>query len=671
MLASTIKSALGSIRGTVNPADLQIVELDGQLNSNTQALTLQPITAKDMSSLNMKQICLAIVKSEEDYVSLALNNAVEFFTLLRGEKGTTVEEDFTSKLLVKLESLQQVHNILLQDLRALIAQRRLIKGIATEFINFAPFLKVYSTYISSYDSVLQYLFERESSNAKFAAFIQRQFASTGYRYNTLLEMPNHRLSQYIVYLAALQEKFEEAGDPDSAQEVKDALKQVQDTLDIVTFQVKDKVQRVAVVQIQEEVLGGSVAIVDPARYMVKQGSLSIQYRGKLMNDIKDKKFLLVLFNDMLMIVATDLLVSVKKILRMRSLTCKSVSDTSFQITDANGQSVVCVAASSLDCATWVQEITAAAEYQSKTLIGVHISDEDFEKMIQKKIPQIPLVDASTVQKAVRANREEEEKEVSRPTFASRPVGSGNRSGNATPEKRNSNESQAPFKAQPKRSNEESESSYRPIGQSPKTRPMAQPPVPIRGGRDLISTPQGVSVPKPKVVHTRNSSSPDVTALVTGGTTAKLVPRQPPPSRTAAAAKGGKPSAVGVPPRVGRAIGNSKANRQLEDEDTSSYSSGPKVSTYSNSNSSYQGYSQASDDTGSSYAQADQGYYGYDNSQYAAADESYAQGDESSYQADSSNYYAAQEESNDYQSYAKPASTYRPPAPKRANRYQEY
>eukprot|EP00475_Leptophrys_vorax_P029345 TRINITY_DN429_c0_g1_i2.p1 TRINITY_DN429_c0_g1~~TRINITY_DN429_c0_g1_i2.p1 ORF type:complete len:486 (-),score=110.22 TRINITY_DN429_c0_g1_i2:131-1588(-) len=429
MLASTFKNLRASTATVVEnfrasrAGELNIVEVDDETTSQDRQV-LQPITLKDVESMNLKQICLALVKSEEDYVQLALGSLVEFFSLLRIARLSSIDDEIIGKVMVKLESLQQVHNILLQDLKGLIAQKKLIKGMANEFIAFAPFLKVYSSYISAYESIISYFYGKESTSNKFADFVSRQQVASGFRYNTLLEIPNHRLSQYIVYLTALQSKFAETGDTDSANEAKDALKQIQGTLDIVSFQVKDKTSRVAVVTAQEEICAGTVAIVDPARYLVKQGRLNIQYRRTLLNDIKDKTFLVMLFNDMLMIVDTDILVSVRKILRLRSLTCKlnDGENRTFKITDANNQCVICEANSDADCASWVDEITKAAEYQSASLVGAHISDEDFEKMIMKKIPQIPLVDAGTVQMAIgnRDAKEEEEIKSTAPTVRKPP-----------------------------------------------------------------------------------------------------------------------------------------------------------------------------------------------------------------------------------------------------------
>jgi len=107
----------------------------------------------------------------------------------------------------------------------------------------------------------------------------------------------------------------------------------------------------------------------------------------------------------MLIISTDTAAMnpVRKILRLRSLQCTDVSETSFQITDSNGQSVVCECASKMENSTWIKAITAASEYQSSSLIGVHISDEDFEKMVLKKIAQIPLVDSNTVKREIVAD----------------------------------------------------------------------------------------------------------------------------------------------------------------------------------------------------------------------------------------------------------------------------
>jgi hypothetical protein len=263
----------------------------------------------------------------------------------------------------------------------------------------APFFKLYAVFINSHQDALEEYRKLASENSKFCKFTREHFDSTKLRISMLMEIPVLRLPQYLVYLGSLSIKLELEGYYDLNQEIDDAINSVKNTLDAIALQLRDKNAREAVIKAQIEVFKNSVCIVDPSRYMIKRGQLTMINLEKSFFQSAKEKVYLVLFNDML-IVAT-ISGTVKKIFRLRILSAAPLSSQNSEVVSDNGirisdgkTSLVFEASSDINIKSWIREISDAVELQQGSLVGSHITDEYFEKMILLKAPQVPLIDSS-------------------------------------------------------------------------------------------------------------------------------------------------------------------------------------------------------------------------------------------------------------------------------------
>eukprot|EP00475_Leptophrys_vorax_P030190 TRINITY_DN4504_c0_g2_i1.p1 TRINITY_DN4504_c0_g2~~TRINITY_DN4504_c0_g2_i1.p1 ORF type:complete len:904 (-),score=232.19 TRINITY_DN4504_c0_g2_i1:65-2776(-) len=376
-----------------------------------QLENIKRITFKDLEPLSVEDVLLAFLQSEEAYVDVALRSLVDFVKRLKTRDIPGVDEDVIFKMFSNIEAIYDFNQEFLKDLKDLTAEGRLLSDLGKTVVSLGPFFKLYGLYVNSQQDASELYRKTALENQKFAKLAKENFQQTGFKLSALMELPVARLPQYLIYLGTLILKLQGTEYEYSIGDIQDGIQQIKNTLDVIAQQLRDKNAREAVVKLQLDVFKNNVNLVDPSRYLIKRGQVTLINQQKSLFQSAKEKVFAALFNDMFMIVNSN--GTPKKIIRSRSATVDKVADNSlqayknaFRISDGNTSFILeCNSENAVE--TWVAEIQGTIDTQRGSIIGAHIGDDYFEKMIMKKAAQVPLVDAKQVQRelSIRKNLE--------------------------------------------------------------------------------------------------------------------------------------------------------------------------------------------------------------------------------------------------------------------------
>ena len=258
-----------------------------------------------------------------------------------------------------------------------------------------PFFKLYARYITGQRRAAQKLAALRKSKGKLQDFLLISERCAGHQVSRLMEIPIFRLPQYLVFLGGLLKKLDPASGASS--DTKGAIVAIQKVTDHISLTLKDDAQRNLVVRFQEKMFKGSVALVSPSRLVLKYGCLEKVY-NKQSSFVKSKKYMFVLFNDMILYstIRTALQsAKVKHVLQLDGMTIHDVPEKSQSpvqlafVLCSNTKSFVVVCQSAKEKKEWMDAINNAIKMNEsiqRQLVGqsVPYDGAEFEKMVLKK-----------------------------------------------------------------------------------------------------------------------------------------------------------------------------------------------------------------------------------------------------------------------------------------------
>eukprot|EP00475_Leptophrys_vorax_P020184 TRINITY_DN2762_c0_g1_i1.p1 TRINITY_DN2762_c0_g1~~TRINITY_DN2762_c0_g1_i1.p1 ORF type:complete len:749 (-),score=208.95 TRINITY_DN2762_c0_g1_i1:33-2078(-) len=360
--------------------------------------------------MTVEDFTYTLIATEQEYVEV-LGTIVSFVQNLRKANIPDLTDEMIAKIFLNIESIYTFNLELLDELNQLYNAASFEFELGRTLTTFAPFFKLYGIYINNQAEAQELYRKVGSVNDKFLNYVEAYVKQSGFRFSALTELPSFRLQQYLVYLAAFiaileATDYEYYGE--AIQDLNAATQQIQSTIDIITQKYQDMKSREAVVKMQVEVFNNKVQIVDPSRYIIRKGQLELVYPEKSFFRPDKEKHYLALFNDLLLIVAVS--GELKTIMRNRALNLEIVPDNvalnGFKVSDTlHAETFACPDAETR--ASWMNSLQNAADVQKLTVIGAHIDDEYFEKMILMKVPQVTLINPNEVQKSLRSTREKE------------------------------------------------------------------------------------------------------------------------------------------------------------------------------------------------------------------------------------------------------------------------
>jgi hypothetical protein len=334
------------------------------------------MSAKELEAISPGEILGKFLDSEREYLRLVLRPVMTFIGMLRVRK--LVKPEAIDDMFLNVESIAELHEQLLSELETAVTGNEIAKEAGVILAKTAPYLKIYTKFSELQEDALKAYEKVFKDNSKFRKLVKEVYIATGVRPGEVMKYPTIRLPQYFVYMEMYADKLKSGTEEKRLADY--AVQQIKEALDAIRIQLRDKFSRDAVVAIQMKVCSNAIAIVDPSRYLLKKGAL----------ELDGSKAYAALFNDMLLVL--NQYGKPCQILRLRALEVDSSADTTFTVHDVRKKQLLVFNCSSESSAkSWVNELEWAIREDTETLIGSHICDDYFEKMILKKKPLVPLI----------------------------------------------------------------------------------------------------------------------------------------------------------------------------------------------------------------------------------------------------------------------------------------
>lgn len=186
------------------------------------------------------------------------------------------------------------------------------------FIERAPFLKIYSQYISNYSTSYRVCEEWAEKSSKFAQFIEDVSSKNeNLTLSSYLIMPIQRIPRYKMLISSVLEFTE--SDHDDYNNISIALKKLVESAKYLDEKMLEVANRDRVITLRKEL--GIKDLVQPDRYLRKE--------GKLEND-KKKNVHLYIFNNLLIITQKGI-VNSTQIFDKSQIELKIIDENSFEL----------------------------------------------------------------------------------------------------------------------------------------------------------------------------------------------------------------------------------------------------------------------------------------------------------------------------------------------------
>lgn len=170
-------------------------------------------------------------------------------------------------------------------------------GITDLLARYTPFLKIYYIYTSNYNVIVSKLNSERKSNQEFNRFATVFEHIHNLTIESFLIMPIQRIPRYKLLLERMRDHSRYlVGHDKYIKNLCDALDGVEDAAKEIETNMVMAEARNKVIQVQEEIFKGKVALVSPNRFCIRMGKLglvSISQTGKR----KRKSYLCILLND--------------------------------------------------------------------------------------------------------------------------------------------------------------------------------------------------------------------------------------------------------------------------------------------------------------------------------------------------------------------------------------
>lgn len=217
---------------------------------------------------------------------------------LRGDNFEIISlEDFQT-LFKTLESIIVINRDILASLKDRVDSCNDDTKIGDIFVQYAPYLKIYSMYASQYDEInnlSKRLDETNKSYRKLLANLKEDPNAKRRDIYDLFITPIQRIPRYSLLLGSLIDITEE--DHPDYKDLVAAKALVEQVADVVNKRIEESNNRSEVVKINGKFLWTDVNILDPARRFIKEGYV---YKISL-EDLSISQRILILFSDIVLL----------------------------------------------------------------------------------------------------------------------------------------------------------------------------------------------------------------------------------------------------------------------------------------------------------------------------------------------------------------------------------
>ncbi|KAG0246327.1 hypothetical protein BGX31_002938 [Mortierella sp. GBA43] len=142
------------------------------------------------------------------------------------------------------------------------------------FIEIAPFLKMYSTYVKTYSSALTHINECMNRNDRFTEFLKttaKRPECKSLDFQAYLMLPVQRIPRYKMLLESLLRHTPE--DHPDHRKLQTAFKSMEQTATFVNETIRQHEMFVEMVELQSKIAGLSEPLVIPGRVLLKRGTV--------------------------------------------------------------------------------------------------------------------------------------------------------------------------------------------------------------------------------------------------------------------------------------------------------------------------------------------------------------------------------------------------------------
>lgn len=241
---------------------------------------LSPISNEE----KLKKIAMELFTTEERYVErLELLN-VSFREVLNGsdDNKPVLPEQVTKQIFSNINEIHLLNKTLLESLQERLKKWEEDPRLGDVMTRFAPFLKLYSSYVADFDTANAVLNEYMTKDKRFAALIhdfEKGTSCGNLKISHFMLEPVQRLPRYKLlledYLKCLP------SDALDRKQTENALKIITEAADHANSKIKQLENFNELLSIQRSLLDYSEDLIQPHRFFIKKGCLGKVSRRNL------------------------------------------------------------------------------------------------------------------------------------------------------------------------------------------------------------------------------------------------------------------------------------------------------------------------------------------------------------------------------------------------------
>ncbi|KAG9288300.1 hypothetical protein G9A89_021331 [Geosiphon pyriformis] len=252
----------------LSPSVDQQSDADASRNRKREAAVKEIITTERTYVDGLRKVVnVFLIPLRENYHKATSKNVI------LSTKPMASLEDITA-LFGNIEQLLSLHEQLLKQLEERYSNWSPNELISDIFLQIAPYLKMYTTYLKSFPQALatmERLNKESQSFKKFLTNCSEKPMLNGLALNSFLILPAQRIPRYKLLLEALF-KYTHESHPDYS-DLKKCVQQISVIAEDVNEKIRDAENQQKVIEIQFQVEDLPHAIVKPARRFIYKGDL--------------------------------------------------------------------------------------------------------------------------------------------------------------------------------------------------------------------------------------------------------------------------------------------------------------------------------------------------------------------------------------------------------------
>ncbi|KNC99883.1 uncharacterized protein SPPG_05256 [Spizellomyces punctatus DAOM BR117] len=301
---STLRSESGSSRASLSSDDIIYIvssdSLENSVVSDTSDMRESPDAVNAMIAIDgsspvsndvspaspivdtkkRENIAREILDSERRYVDSLLLLQTLFLNPLMAAVGTTSEvipKKIVQSIFSELAGIINVNMELRKQLEARLEEHpwNPVDGCLGDiFLNLAPFLKMYSSYVKNFNTALSVVSEQISKNPAFAQFVTKQNANPdlkGLGFQAYLIMPVQRIPRYKMLVEDLL-KHTEVDHPDHST-LQKSLETIAEVAVFVNETIRHHEMMQELIEMQKCIRGLQEDLVTPGRRLIRRGKV--------------------------------------------------------------------------------------------------------------------------------------------------------------------------------------------------------------------------------------------------------------------------------------------------------------------------------------------------------------------------------------------------------------